>query len=97
VWVTAIVRLLTGVPWTRCFGRGSKPSERRHLVQMLKYLPQQALVIADAGYHGYDLMLDLLDARASFLIRMSSTVTLYTEEQTPLEGFCEGLVYYWPE
>jgi hypothetical protein len=97
VWVTAIVHLLTGVPWTWCFGRGSKPSERKHLVQMLKYLPRQALVIADAGYYGYDLMLDLLGARVSFLIRMSSTVTLYTEEQTPLEDFCEGLVYYWPE
>ena len=97
VWVTAIVHLLTGVPWRWLFGRGSKPSERNHLVQMLKDLPRQALVVADAGYYGYDLMLELIGAGVSFLIRMSSTVTLYTDHQTPLRGFREGLVYYWPD
>jgi len=97
VWVTAIVHLLTGVPWTWRFGRGSKPDERHHLVQMLKDLPGQALVVADAGYYGYDLMLELIGAGVSFLIRMSSTVTLYTERQTPLTDFREGLVYYWPD
>jgi hypothetical protein len=97
VWVTAIVHLLTGVPWTWVFGRGSKPSERNHLVQMLKHLPRQALVVADAGYYGYELMLDLIEAEVSFLIRMSSTVTLYTEKQVPLTEFREGLVYYWPD
>jgi len=96
VWVTAIVHLLTGVPWVWRFGRGSKPSERSHLVQMLKDLPWQALVVADAGYYGYDLMLELLGAGVSFLIRMSSTVTLYTEQNTALTDFREGLVYYWP-
>jgi hypothetical protein len=97
VWVTAIVHLGTGVPWTWLFGRGSKPSERNHLVRMLKDLPRQALVVADAGYYGYDLMLELIGAGVSFLIRMSSTVTLYTEKQTPLTDFREGLVYYWPD
>jgi len=97
VWVTAIVHLLTGVPWTWRFGRGSKPSERNHLVEMLKDLPRQALVVADAGYYGYDLMLELIGAGVSFLIRMSSTVTLYTEKKTPLTDFREGLVYYWPD
>jgi hypothetical protein len=95
--VTAIVHLLTGVPWTWRFGRGSKPSERKHLVQMLKDLPRRALVVADAGYYGYDLMLELIAARVSFLIRMSSTVPLYTAKKTPLTDFREGLVYYWPD
>ena len=97
VWVTAIVHLLTGVPWTWRFGRASKPSERNHLVQMLEDLPGQALVVADAGYYGYDLMLELIAAGVSFLIRMSSTVTLYTEKQRRLADFREGLVYYWPD
>jgi len=95
VWVTAIVHLLTGVPWTWRFGRGSKPSERRHLVEMLKELPRQALVVTDAGYYGHDLILELIGAGVCFLMRMSSTVTLYTEKETPLTDFCEGLVYYW--
>jgi len=95
VWVTAIVHLLTGVPWTWRFGRGSKPSERRHLVEMLKDLPRLALVVADAGYYGYELISELIGAGVFFLIRMSSTVTLYTENETPLADFREGLVYYW--
>jgi hypothetical protein len=97
VWVTAIVHLLTGVPWTWRFGRGSKPSERSHLVAMLKELPRQALVVADAGYYGYGLLTELIRAKVSYLIRMSSTVTLYTETQHRLSGFREGMVYYWPE
>lgn len=97
VWVTAIVHLLTGVPWTWRFGRGSKPSERRHLVEMLKDLPRQALVVTDAGYYGHELIVELIDAGVSFLIRMSSTVTLYTENETPLTDYCEGLAYYWSD
>jgi len=97
LWVTAIVHLLTGVPWTWRFGRGSKPSERRHLVQMLQDLPRLALIVADAGYYGYELLTELIRARVSYLIRMSSTVTLYTETHNPLEQFREGWVYYWPE
>jgi hypothetical protein len=97
VWITAIVHLLTGVPWTWRLGRGSKPSERRHLVEMLKDLPRQALVITDAGYYGYELIQELIDAEVSFLIRMSSTVTLYTEKEAPLTDFCEGRVYYWSD
>jgi hypothetical protein len=97
VWVTAIVHLGTGVAWTWLFGRGSKPSERKHLIEMLKDLPRKALVVADAGYYGYDLMLELIGAKVSFLIRMSSTVTLYTEKERPLSDFREGLVYYWPD
>lgn len=97
LWVTAIVHLLTGVPWTWRFGRGSKPSERNHLVQMVKDLPRQALIVADAGYYGYELILELIGAGVFFLIRMSSTVTLYTEHETPLADFREGLVYYWTD
>ncbi len=97
VWVTAIVHLLTGVPYVWRFGRASKANERNHLVRMLSFLPAQALVVADAGYYGYELLLELLGAGTQFLIRMSSTVKLYTEEDVPLTEFREGIVYYWPE
>lgn len=97
VWVTAIVHLLTGVPWTWRFGKGSKASERSHLGQMLKYLPLLALVVADAGYYGYELLQELIAAQVWFLIRMSSNVTLYTEAKAPLSEFREGRVYYWTD
>jgi hypothetical protein len=98
VWVTAIVHLLTGVPWSWRFGKGGKASERNHLVQMLKDLPDRAaLIVADAGYYGYDLLRELIGARVWFLIRMSSNVTLYTKNKTPLSKFREGKVYYWTD
>jgi len=90
VWVTAIVHLMTGVPWTWRFGKGGKASERNHLVQMLKYLPALALVVTDAGYYGYELLRELIGAKVLFLIRMSSTVKLYSEDEIPLTEFRKG-------
>jgi hypothetical protein len=97
VWVTAVVHLITGVPWSWHFGKGGKASERNHLVQMLRFLPRTALVVTDAGYYGYELLLELIGAGVLFLIRMSSTVKLYSEDEVPLTEFREGIVYYWPE
>jgi hypothetical protein len=88
---------LTGVPWTWRLGNGGKASERHHLVHMLRHLPRHALVVADAGYYGYELIQELIAAGICFLIRMSSTVTLYTEQQTALTEFREGIVYYWTD
>ena len=46
---------------------------------------------------GYELYRDILQAQASFLVRLSSKTHLYVERQQPLERFREGLVYYWPK
>lgn len=97
VWVTAIVHLRTGVSWIWRFGKGSKASERGHLIRMLKDLPRNALIVADAGYYGYELILELIGAVTSFLIRMSSNVRLYVETDVPWEQFRDEVVYYWPE
>ena len=64
---------------------------------MLALLPKLALVVTDAGYYGYELILRLMRAEVFFLIRMSSNVKLYTDQGLRMEGFCEGVVYYWPE
>jgi hypothetical protein len=56
-----------------------------------------ALIVADAGFVGYDLACALADAGVSFLIRMSCQATLYTLDDRPLEQFRDGLVCYWPE
>lgn len=97
VWNTSIVHLTLGFPWCWRLGKGGKASERSHLLQMLPWLPKLAMVVADAGYVGYDVVANLLLAKRSFLIRMSSHATFYTEADTPLTEFCEGIVYYWPK
>jgi Transposase DDE domain len=95
IWVTAVVHLRLGLPWAWRLGKGTA-SERSHLIQLLGLLPAAALLVADAGYFGFDLTRRLVVARICFLLRMSSNVTLYTVEKVRLERFREGLVYYWP-
>jgi Transposase DDE domain len=95
LWVTALVHLRLGVPWAWRFGKGTA-SERSHLEHLVRVLPAAALLVADAGYFGYALTQFLLSQRVEFLLRMSSNVTLYTEQDTPLSGYREGVVYYWP-
>jgi Transposase DDE domain len=64
---------------------------------MLPLLPATALVVADAGYIGFELTKALLKHQVSFLIRQCSIINVYTEDQTPLETFRDGIVLYWPK
>ena len=79
VWVTALVHLRTGLLWAWRLGKGYN-RERSHLRALLPTLPAPALIVADSGYNGYDLAQAIVTAGASFLIRMSSKDTLYTQE-----------------
>jgi hypothetical protein len=96
MWVTAIVHLTTGIPWAWWLGRGNA-SERDHLRRMIPTLPGRALVVADAGYDGYDLASAILGAGASFLIRMSSKSRLFVEDPVDSAKFEQGPVTYWPQ
>ncbi len=96
IWNTSIVHLVLGIPWCWQFGRGTKSSERRHLRQMIPLLPKLALIVADAGYVGYEVTRALIDANVWFLIRMSCNATLFTEDGQEIETWTEGIVYYWP-
>ena len=96
IWLTAVVHLATGVPWAWRFGKGTA-SERDHLKHLLGTLPAMALIVCDAGYVGFDLCRQIMASGADFLIRMSSTVTLYTQQEEPLTQYREGIVYYWPD
>ena len=97
LWNTSIVHLALGIPWCWRFGRGTKASERTHLRQMIPLLPRLTLVVTDAGYVGYEVIRALVEANVWFLIRMSSNATFYSEEDTPLTRWREGIVYYWPK
>jgi hypothetical protein len=97
IWNTSIVHLTLGIPWSWRLGRGGKASERTHLKQMIPWLPRRTLLVTDAGYVGYDLLGALLEAKVHFLMRMSSNALFYTEQESPLDRFREGIVYYWPD
>jgi Transposase DDE domain len=96
LFVTARVLLPAGLLWSWCVGPGTA-SEHDHLRQMLTALPRGTLLVADAFYQGYDLYAEILRAKASFLVRLSSRSQLYTDKRVPLQRFRAGLVWYWPE
>jgi hypothetical protein len=96
VWVTALVHLRTGMLWAWRLGKGYN-RERDHLRAMLSTLPTAALVVADAGYNGYELAQAITSAGVSFLIRMSGKDKLYTDKQIAVKRFKEGEVYLWPQ
>ena len=84
----------SGLIWD--FRRGdARSSERAHLLEMLDDLPAEALLLADAGFTGYDFLQQVQKGGRSFLVRVGSNVKLLLKL-----GWCceerEGIVYLWP-
>lgn len=96
VWVTALVHLRTGLLWAWRLGKGYS-RERDHLRALLTTLPAASLVVADAGFNGYELAQALTAAGVSFLIRMSGKDRLYTERPIDTAKFEDGQVLLWTE
>ncbi len=64
VWVTAVLHLGLEVLWSWRLGTGTA-SEREHLRQLIGTVPAHTLLVADAGYVGYELLLALHQAGLS--------------------------------
>src|SRR5207244_11272584 len=96
LWLTAVVHLRYGLLWSWRLGQGTA-SEQLHLIHLLVTLPARSLLVTDAGYIGYELLVAMVTAKVHYLIRMSSRATLYTEERQPLTKWRQGLVWYWPK
>ena len=94
-WLVMLLHLGTNLPWAWKLGRASA-DERGLLRQMLGLLPDNALVIADAGYTGYAFWQGLQDTGRSFLIRVGSNVRLLTQLGYAVREY-DGLVYVWPD
>lgn len=94
-WLTTLWHMGTGLPWAWKIGKASD-SERTHLGDMLHRLPKKALLVADAGFTGYELMNEILAGGLSFLIRIGSNVTLL-KKLFHAQIKDDGTVYLWPE
>jgi Transposase DDE domain len=75
LWVTAVLHRGLGVLWSWRLGTGNA-SEREHLRLLIDTLPRRALLVADAGYVGYHLLVALQAAGLCFLMRLSSRAPL---------------------
>lgn len=94
LFLTTILHMGMGLPWAFEIGPGTD-SERNHLRNLLCLLPPQALLVADAGFVGYELLATLLRSDSQFLIRVGSNVTLLREL-----GYARvraNIVYLWPD
>ena len=97
ITTTVLYHVETGLPWDWQMGSG-KTSERSLLYRMLNRLPQNTLLIGDAGFIGFELFKKFLSNNISFLIRLSSSVTLLTGlSNLSLEYQRQGnIVWIWP-
>jgi hypothetical protein len=95
LYLTTLWHMGLGLPWDYRLGPGTA-SERRHLEDMLGDLPRRSLVVADAGFTGYDLCARIQAAGHAFLLRVGANVHLlrqlgYAEREGP------DTVYLWPD
>lgn len=98
-FLTTVFHVGTGLIWD--FRRGdARSSERSHLLEMLDTLPEgpgaATMLLADAGFTGYDLLDKVISGGRSFVLRVGSNVRLLTKL-----GWCcdehDGVVYLWPQ
>lgn len=92
--LSVLWHLGTGQPWAWRIGSG-RDSERQHLRDMLHHLPGGALLLADAGYPGFDLLKTLIAQRIHVLMRVGGNVTLLKELGHAVHED-EHTVYLWP-
>jgi hypothetical protein len=92
--LTTLYQMGTGLPWDWHIGKGTE-SERTHLRSMLAGLPKNALLVADAGFTGYELLKDIIGSGRHFLIRVGASVTLLRD--LGLESKIDAnVVWLWP-
>jgi len=93
--LTCVFHLGGGLPWS--FTRShARSSERQHLCGLLATLPPQALLLADAGFTGYDFWRRIIDSGRSFLIRIGSNVRLIEGLGVAVKTWADGTVWVWP-
>lgn len=94
IWLTVLYHVGLGLPWD--WRRGpSDSSERRHLLEMAKGLPENSLITMDAGFVGYDFWQELNQAGVAFVARVGSNVRLLKNL-----GYVRSerdIVYVWPD
>jgi hypothetical protein len=94
MWLTLLWHVTSGLPWAwRSGPTGS--SEREHWLQMLGELPLAALIAADAGFVGYEVLRTVIDSGRHVLVRVGSNVRLLKKLGWTRES--AGTVYLWPD
>lgn len=91
--LTCLLHLASGAVWGYRVGPASA-SERGHLRTMRDLLPQGSLLLADAGFVGYDLLNSLHKSGRFFLLRVGANVRLLRKLGHVKEN--GATVHLWP-
>jgi hypothetical protein len=92
--LTCVLHLGTGLPWDFRVGPGTD-SERSHLRELLDELPEDSLLVADAGFVGYNLCSEMIRRKQHFLLRVGGNIHLLNSLGYDFE--VDGqTVYLWP-
>ncbi len=94
MWLTLLWHVGTGLPWSWRSG-ASDSSERHHLMEMFREMPENSLITADAGFVGYEFWKAILDAGHDFVIRVGANVKLI--KQLGYAREYDSTVYLWPD
>ncbi len=94
IWLTLFWHVGLGLPWAWKTGPVDS-SERAHMLEMLGILPEKSMIVADAGFVGYDNWRAIENAGHSFVIRVGANVKLLKKLGYARES--EGRVYLWPD
>ena len=94
IWLTVLWHMNWGVLWDWRQGPNGS-NERVHLREMFDSLPAKTLLVADAGFQGYEYWSELLQRGHSFLIRVAGQVRLLKELGCIRRP--SNIVYLWPE
>jgi hypothetical protein len=94
IWLTLFWHVGLGLPWGWKTGPVDS-SERAHMLEMLGILPENSMIVADAGFTGYDNWQAVMDAGHSFVIRVGANVKLLKKLGYARE--CGDRVYLWPD
>jgi len=92
--MTVLFHVGLAMPWSFRVGPSTE-SEREHLRDMLDELPAGSLLVADAGFIGYEICRKMLGKNQHFLLRVGGNVHLLTDLGYDYEADGET-VYLWP-
>jgi hypothetical protein len=93
--LTCLFHVASGILWGWSSDGVQGRGEPTQLKQLLGLLPPDAMLLADAGYTGYELLRSILNRKNHFLIRVGSNVTLIKNlGYFKREG--KQTVYLWP-
>lgn len=94
ILMTTLYHVALGLPWNWMLG-GKSDNERGQLLSMLGDLPKDSLIVADAGFTGYEFLDAVIKSGSQLLVRVGSNVTLIRKLGNYRES--NNIVYLWPK